>query len=277
MNADEFFNKYSIEEINKKTRISPISLRFIKNREFDKLPRVKFIGFVRLIEKRYKVDLSELIEEYENYFNQNDNNKQKEKKETELEKKEEIKEKKSYLWILVLILFILSAFLYVSFINKNTIENKLNNKLAVEKNITDFSNNESEKSNGTLNNTNTTHENKMIVDNVVPMEKNETNISKINNISTAQLNKKVTEYNITILPNEPVWFRALNIDNNKTKEFLTSKPKNLIGNYYIKFGHGNITIIYNDKNITPNTKKIVRILFKNGKYKYLKKPNEYEK
>jgi cytoskeletal protein RodZ len=277
MNADEFFEKHSIEEINKKTRISPISLRFIKNREFDKLPRVKFIGFVRLIEKRYKVDLSELIEEYENYFNQNDNNKQKEKKETELEKKEEIKEKKSYLWILVLILFILSAFLYVSFINKNTIENKLNNKLAVEKNITDFSNNESEKSNDTLNNTNITHENKMIVDNVVPMEKNETNISKINNISTAQLNKKVTEYNITILPNELVWFRALNIDNNKTKEFLTSKPKNLIGNYYIKFGHGNITIIYNDKNITPNTKKIVRILFKNGKYKYLKKPNEYEK
>jgi cytoskeletal protein RodZ len=277
MNADEFFEKHSIEEINKKTRISPISLRFIKNKEFDKLPRVKFVGFVRLIEKRYKVDLSELIEEYENYFNQNDNNKQKEKKETELEKKEEIKEKKSYLWVLVLILFILSAFLYVSFINKNTIENKLNNKLAVEKNITDFSNNESEKSNDTLNNTNTTHENKMIVDNVVPMEKNETNISKINNISTAQLNKKVTEYNITILPNELVWFRALNIDNNKTKEFLTSKPKNLIGNYYIKFGHGNITIIYNDKNITPNTKKIVRILFKNGKYKYLKKPNEYEK
>ncbi|WP_156921346.1 hypothetical protein [Lebetimonas sp. JH369] len=47
MNADEFFENHSIDE---KTKISPISLRFIKNREFDKLPRVKFIGFVRLIE-----------------------------------------------------------------------------------------------------------------------------------------------------------------------------------------------------------------------------------
>ncbi|WP_024787139.1 MULTISPECIES: hypothetical protein [unclassified Lebetimonas] len=60
-------------------------------------------------------------------------------------------------------------------------------------------------------------------------------------------------------------------------EFLTTNPKILKGNYYIKFGHGNLTIIYNDKNITPNTKKILRILLKNGKFEYLKKPNRFEK
>ena len=64
MNANEFFEKYSIETINKRTRISPISLRFIKNKEFEKIPRVKFMGFVRIIEKEFNIDLSELIEEY---------------------------------------------------------------------------------------------------------------------------------------------------------------------------------------------------------------------
>jgi cytoskeletal protein RodZ len=51
MNAKEFFDKYEIEEISKKTKISPISLRYIKNKEFEKIPRVKFLGFIKIIEK----------------------------------------------------------------------------------------------------------------------------------------------------------------------------------------------------------------------------------
>jgi cytoskeletal protein RodZ len=267
MNADEFFNKYSIEEINKKTKISPISLRFIKNREFDKLPRVKFIGFVRLIEKRYKVDLSELIEEYENYFKDKEDNLPKEKKEIKNDKKEEIKEKRSYLWILILILFILSGFLYFNFFNV-----KNSKKTLVEENLTSISlNNESEKTNKIKKvNENIQSSNIRNIE-----KKSDVNVTKNNPVITSK--KILKEYNITIYPNELLWFRAINIDNNKTKEFLTSKPKILTGNYYIKFGHGNISIIYNDKNITPNTKKIIRILFKNGKYEFLKKTNEYEK
>ena len=70
----------------------------------------------------------------------------------------------------------------------------------------------------------------------------------------------------------------MNIDTNRTFEYLTSKIKVLPkGNYYIKFGHGNVSILYNEYNITPNTKKIVRILLKDGNYTYMKKPNRYEK
>ena len=65
MNADKFFEKYSIEEISKKTKISPISLEFIKNKEFDKIPKAKFIGFIQIIEKEFNVNLSDLKEEYD--------------------------------------------------------------------------------------------------------------------------------------------------------------------------------------------------------------------
>jgi cytoskeletal protein RodZ len=268
MSVDEFFESHSIEEINKKTKISPISLRFIKNKEFDKLPRVKFIGFVRLIEKKYKVDLSELIKEYEEYFNKEP---KVEKKSLKNENNKEIKEKRSYLWVLVLILFIISGYLYFEFIIKHDTNNKIidNNKTeniySINKSSEDINMEENNSKNNEINKSSET------------LEKNDTNIS--NKIVLAQkIEKNVTkEFNITIIPNELLWFRAKNIDNNKTVEYLTSKPKKLVGNYYIKFGHGNLTIIYNNKNIAPNTKKIVRILFKNGKFKYMKKPNEYEK
>jgi hypothetical protein len=90
---------------------------------------------------------------------------------------------------------------------------------------------------------------------------------------TSQKNqiKKEIKY-VKIIPNKLLWFKAVNLDTNKTYEYLTSKPKTLPGNhYYIKLGHGEETIEYGDLNITPKTKKIVRIILQNGTYKYVKK------
>jgi len=101
-----------------------------------------------------------------------------------------------------------------------------------------------------------------------------------NNIEKSEEKKQtpITVNEINIFPNEKVWFRAINLDNNKTIEYLTSNPKTLEGaNWYIKFGHGNITVKYGNETITPDTKKIIRMLFKNGKYEYLKPHNRYEK
>jgi len=254
MNVYEFFEQHSIEEINKKTKISPISLRFIKNKEFEKLPRVKFIGFIRLIEKEYKVDLSELIEEYNEYSNQKVTDK---KQETTKEKKQ-----KNYLWLLLLFLFVLSAYLYFKFIYQQNKTVNINNNVSFESNIIKNEINSSNETNNQLN-----------VKNI--SSKPEINETKKNLLVRE---KNITKkYEITILPKQKVWFRAINLDTNESIEYLTILPKILKGNYYIKFGHGNITIIYNDQNITPNTKKIIRILFKNGKYKFLNKPNKYEK
>jgi len=248
MNADKFFEKYSIEEISKKTKISPISLRFIRNKEFDKIPRAKFFGFINIIEKEFNVDLSELKEEY---------NALKPKK----EQKQEINIEKSndYLIIIfaIILLFIGGYFLYKTL---NTPKKTKNNiKQPVIKKI----NNKNYKKN-----TKIIEENKTKI--IIPK------ISTPKEINSTK--KTIKKYKVIIIPNEKVWYRAINIDTNKTFEYLTSKIKTLPkGNYYIKFGHGNITIKYANNIITPNTKKIVRILFKDGNYTFLKRPNRYEK
>jgi len=265
------FEKYSIEEINKRTKISPISLRYIKNKEFNKIPRVKFIGFIRIIENEFKVDLSDLIKEYEEVTK----NIKRENSEIKFEK---VKKTNDFSIIIFSIILITIGGYYL-YKNINTsIEKNYSVAVKVEKNLSDVMKN---KQNDEI------EQNKVIVKKI---EKNITNTND-NNITENNLTIENTENNLTIennsttqikfiqiIPKETVWFKAINLDNNKTIEYLTSLPKDLNGsNWYIKFGHGLVTIRYGEEIIDPNTKKIVRILLKNGKYEFINKPNRYEK
>ena len=271
MNANKFFEKYSIEIINKKTRISPISLRFIKNKEFEKIPRVKFLGFIKIIEKEFDINLSELIEEYNTATNHISS------KEEKTKFNEPKKHNTFVLFILALILLLLGGYL----LYKNYKTTPKQTKNIKETFITD---NENNNTNTEQNSTNTIEDNKIIqlTDTNIPKEKiyDSNKTLRQNNIQKSEEKKQtlITANEINIFPNEKVWFRAINLDNNKTIEYLTSSPKTLKGaNWYIKFGHGNLTVKYGNETITPDTKKIIRILFKNGKYKYLKPHNGYEK
>ena len=281
MSAEKFFEKYSIEEISKKTKISPISLRFIRNKEFEKLPRAKFFGFLNIIEKEFKVDLSDLKEEYE-HFNPQKQEEIKEQQSVQIEK-----EKKNYLlFVLALILLLIGGYILYKTLHKTSSNNEANT--TIKQNFSTPKTNQNNiilknENNNSISATNITDTNKTIINNITKKENNVTNnltqnkqlsLTKIKN----ETNNTAMKYKIIIIPHKLLWFKAINIDTNKTIQFLTSKEKILPkGNYYIKLGHGEETINYNNQTITPNTKKIVRILFKNGKYKFMKKPNRYEK
>jgi len=253
MNVDKFFEKHSIEEISKKTKISPISLRFIQNKEFEKIPKAKFFGFINIIEKNFNVDLSELKEEY----NQFAPKKEIEQNTQPIENK---KDSSKFLIIASTILTLIGGYLLF-----NSFSNKTQTNFSKEHNQTTI--NTIKQPTKTFQEITKQPEKITILKNTQP----KTNQKK-------PIIKTPIKSSVEIIPHKQVWFRALNIDTNKTIEYLTSNKKILPkGNYYIKFGHGNITINYSNQTIEPNTKKIIRILFKNGKYKFLKKPNRYEK
>ena len=265
MSAEKFFNEHSIEEISKKTKISPISLRFIKNKEFDKITRVKFVGFIKLIEREFNVDLSELIKEFDaaNNIKKTPQKQQNiETPKTETPKKE----KGILLYVLVFLILIISGtVLYLSTKQKTEPTPQPEMNLTLSQNVQTEKNNTFENEETAVNNeTNTsTAENIQNTQKTVEKENIQTSQNKTQTVTTVK--------NVTIIPHEKVWYRAVNLDTNKTYEYLTTKVHTLPGsNYYIKFGHGNVTIEYGDMNITPNTKKIVRILLKNGKYEYVK-------
>ncbi|GAB6046090.1 hypothetical protein JCM11957_16890 [Caminibacter profundus] len=261
MNAEKFFEKYSLEEISKRTKISPITLRFIKNKEYDKVQRVKFIGFINLIQREFNIDLSELIEEYDQVYNTS----YKEEK-THTEKNE----KNNLIFILAIILLIVTG----TIIYKYTTSSK-NSLLEINTTSQNSSTTNFEKiyNKNTLEiNSSVINEDNSSLKNENNSSKNESNLSSKNKSNSSTEKKLLIPKTITIIPKEKLWYRAINLDTNKTFEFLTSKPKTLTGsNYFIKFGHGNLTIEYGNKIIEPNTKKIIRILFKEGNFSYVKK------
>ncbi len=260
----KFFEKYSIEEISARTKISPISLRYIKNKEYEKIPRVKFLGFIKIIQREFNEDLSYLINEYD----QHNNIKPKpDKKETKPQQEEikTTKKEKNIIYILATALLLISGGIIYLNLNKPSNQKKQtytpdNFKITTpkpqEENISKENNITQKVSNN---------------QNLKP-SKEENSSLKENNYSQKITTKISIPEKIIIIPNEKIWFKAVNLDNNKTIEYLTSNPKTLNGsNYLIKFGHGNVTIEYGNTTITPNTKKIIRLYFHNGKYEYVKK------
>jgi len=260
MNANELFEKYSIEEINKRTKISPISLRYIKNREFEKIQRVKFMGFIKILEKEFGADLSELISEYNSV-----NNIAKEVQKEEVV----VKKQNTFLIIsLALILFLLGAYLlyvnYTSSDQNKTVTKSSYNIANSEENVTHSK---------TVTETNSSK---------ITTEQNTSTVTseplKLESPVEKEIQKTVIPQEVKIIPNKKVWFKAVNLDTHKTKQYLTSHPKTFKGsNWYFKFGHGDVIIKYGDKTVSPKTKRILRVLVKDGNITFLQKNNRYEK
>ncbi|PAF42603.1 hypothetical protein [Helicobacter sp. 11S03491-1] len=69
--AIEILKKIGIKEIQKTTKISASKLEDILQKRFSNLQRVRVVGFLKILEREYKVDLSEWLKEYdENVFTQ---------------------------------------------------------------------------------------------------------------------------------------------------------------------------------------------------------------
>jgi len=278
MSANDFFEKYSIEEISKRTKISPISLRFIKNKEYEKIPRVKFLGFIKIIEREFKVDLSHLIEEFDAI------NPQKEPP-AELQPKEiEKEEKKPLIWILAIITLLLAGgtILLIN-ANKKTQETLQTTKETISQEKKQENNNTQKAVITPVQESNQTDLN------TTANDKNESNSSQEQNISTAlqtpineapvnetpkEEPKKIEkqQYPVTIIPKKKLWFKAVNLKTKKIISKITTRAITLPkGDYYIKFGHGLVKIKYASHTIDPKTKQIVKIVLKDGNYTYVKK------
>ena len=69
MQLNEIIDKESVEQISNTTNISMDNLNFLANEEFEKLTRVKALGFLLILEREYKdIDLSALRERIKLYF-----------------------------------------------------------------------------------------------------------------------------------------------------------------------------------------------------------------
>jgi hypothetical protein len=71
MQLNEILEENSVKSISQKTNISEINLNTLAAGEFDKLKRVNTMGFISILEREYKADLSVLKKQASEYYENN--------------------------------------------------------------------------------------------------------------------------------------------------------------------------------------------------------------
>jgi len=72
MQLNEILEENSVKAISKRTNISEANIEALLAADFDKLKKVKTLGFISIIEREYKADLSALKEQALSHYEQND-------------------------------------------------------------------------------------------------------------------------------------------------------------------------------------------------------------
>jgi len=265
---NKLFSKYSIDEISKRTAISPLTLQRLKDEEFDKITKVKFKGFIRILKLEFPdIDFSDLEEKGELFYS---NFKEEEKIIEPIEEKDY---KKTILITGILLLLIILFLIF-----KSSIKEEVNNDLNYN-----FETNFVDENNSINLETANIEENKTKEDNITNSEINITNVTnnkenkilevakKENNIS--ENNTSIISKTITIKPLKLIWFKVYYLDLNKSKEYLTSHNVTFKqeGRMFIRFGHGLFKLVDGNKTIFPNTKHIIKFYINKDEINITKK------
>jgi len=68
MQLNEILEENSAKTISKKTNISEENVEALLQKDFDKLKKLKALGFISIIEREYKADLSQMKEEVLSHY-----------------------------------------------------------------------------------------------------------------------------------------------------------------------------------------------------------------
>ena len=252
----EKLKNIDLEELYSKTFIARKNLKYILDKDFSKLDRLRAIGFVNIIEREFGLDLSDLKEEINNYFSSNES--------IEVKKISSSNNKKSNRFFIIglfLIFFIVVAILFLKNgdskdrIKIDSIDKKED---FFEKNSTLIDENEKKELNAIENlEVNQTD----VVDETNTTSSNETNITK------EQKSKvKAVLPTILIVPKQKIWLGIIYLDDYSKKSYLTSSviELNSSRDQLILTGHGHLKID-SDGNVTDfSDKNRLRFLYRAG-------------
>jgi len=262
INPLEELKKIGVKRISEDTHILPSDIEAIINKEFNKLNKTKAFGFIRILEREYKLDLSEWKKEYQEYLNSNKKEEPSEIFITVKEEKEEESENKLFLFLISIGVIIIAFLAYYFFNSVWDGSSSLKNsslKQEIQKNSPhskELQISPSKEEGKTKDIKKTAAENYALTDKNETNETNKTTVTDINetNLSLTQTDTfdKTQEQNITknipttftIEPRTKVWAGVIFLDDYSKKQFLTDQNITLdpSKDFLIITGHGKIDI-----------------------------------
>ncbi len=275
-NERDFFDFFDIKDISKKTRISEIDLQILKNKEFDKTSKSKGLGFIKIIEREYLVDLSELKNELITYLKEHDK-----MQNTEFFIPPPSKKKNNkILAAFFLFLIIVAGIFYMVHFRKEHKKNinvngyKPTPAIKEAKKLVNIKLNEVNESNETnksiinISNKNDFNESNN-TDKILLKEQNTTAIKQDktldNNMSNSPIFLKAkVKNNLIIEPKTRIWVGEIDLNTHEkksyTKDSNISIPIN--DNTLIVTGHGFFKLFYKGKKFNFSTKNPMRFFIK---------------
>jgi hypothetical protein len=263
MNAVEELKKIGIKKISEKTHITPDSVKAILERDFDRLQSIKVIGFIKIIERDFKVDLSDTLKAFEEYREGNDEIENLEdvlksvEDEGESEKKSNLNK---YIYILVLVLAVAGFIFY-------------QNSLKVHKSPANETNSIKEVQE-TLETTQETYREEIIE--VKEQNLTEDNLTEDNSseaIVEAPVEEDVEDSVIKdefyVIPEYKVWIGVIYLDNYQKLSTATVDRFDLNSSkdQLIAFGHEKIKLYLNGERIQLKEQGVGRFLYRDGELK----------
>ncbi len=266
-----------IKKISVDTHITESNIEAILKREFDKLNPTKAIGFAKILEREYGVDLSEWKKEFKAYRDQI--KKEQEKIFVAVNEEEEKEKSGKFLLIIGIVALIIIAYGTYMFLNSHSSQNtskipKSNiskeNKILkpeIEKQESKIHLN-SELNKSSLKETNQTESVETNKTNISIKEQNKTqNMETNETIKTNENNQtssKLIHESFILSPRSRIWVGVIYLDNFKRKQFLTDQnitldPKR---DFLIVTGHGKFDIFIDKEKYHYDDPLKVRLLYK---------------
>lgn len=279
----KMLEKIGLQEVCRKTHIEVKQLEYMINNQFDKLNKINTLGFVKILSREYKLDLTDWLEGFYDYWADHKAEEESKKNKIFIRANSDRSYKK-LAWFFLLMMFIAGLFAVVSIFKIDIDLESLLEKTKFETQIAGYQSapvvQEAAKSLGVkveervieTNGTNTTVEAVIvnIDDNATQrIESNESNISfnkveeKNTTISTISKNKAM------ILPKRKIWVGSISLDNFSRQ--ITSDDKNLTidltKKQLIKTGNGYFILSYDGTDEDFTEQGSTRFLVENGTIK----------
>lgn len=251
LNPIEYLNNIGTQKIYEKTHIAKRNLELLFAKQFDKLDKIQAIGFVSIIQREYKIDLSALKEEIIEYYDVKPI-----KTNIVQMELEEVKKSKNSLLIFLFIVVAIAALFYFY--------------------------QEGEKGLETLKEKSEKNSSEMILDALEKEKQEFEELQKESNITqdemaVTSLIEPVVLEAIKITPRKKVWLGYIDLDTYQKVQTTTAESIELDPNkrWLILFGHGMVDLSQGDELHNFASAKRLFILYEDGVIKEIGK-NEYK-
>lgn len=258
--------KIGIKAIAQKTLMTEQSVKAIINRDFKSLQKTKAIGFVKIIEREFKVDFTEWIEEYNRYLNESEPIEEQDHFVMSEPSKDKGTRLINVFTYFIIFISVIALFYILSDINTKDNENKEEIKPVKEL---------VEEAKVNLEITKELNESILLIEDI--KESNET-VSEDNSSEEVVVVEEVEETptptppiktEIYIEPRIKVWVGVITLPNYRKKTFITGEKFNLETSkeQLISLGHNKIDMYLDGKKVDTEGKE--KFHYKDGKIESL--------